>query len=679
MTLPPFLLGAALLLWGWQTGLPAVAVVLAVLLEGSRLTAWRWDLTRDDFQRVATGCALLFIGLCVYLAVTSDASGSGVSAATQALRQWVPFVVLPLVVAQVYSTSETIDVGALRVFVGKKIRSVVAPSSFRFNLTAPFFAICLFSAGFTDARTPWFYPAVCGLIVWALWSIRPKTSTVALWGGLLVSAAALGYVGHTGLHALRGLVEDRVTQWMVNVAGSGGNPFQAQTAIGSIGELKQSDRIVLRIEAAAPVPTPLLVRQASYNQYQSSVMSATPPARVSVWLARDSAFSDVPPQVDGTTWRLQSEPAARQRVTVAASLSNGKGLLALPNGAAQVEDLPVGKMQRNRLGAVQVEEGPGLVRYRVLSAPDGSHEAPPTAADRTVLPNEAPLISKIAAELRLAAMPPQQALRAVQEYFQGRFRYSTFQGERQPGATPMEDFFLRTKAGHCEYFATATVLLLRAAGIPARYATGYSVQEFSRLENLYVVRDRHAHAWVLAYVDGAWHDVDTTPATWYGVESEQTAWWQPAADLWSWAAYQVLKWRWGERSSDLATTLLWISIPLGLFAVWRFVRAKQGGRVKAERVPAAALRAWPGQDSEWYALERQLQAKGWARHPWEPWSDWLRRVGDGQGVPAAGALRHLLALHYRYRFDPRGLSDRERQALKSEVTSWSAQQEQTRK
>ena len=42
-------------------------------------------------------------------------------------------------------------------------------------------------------------------------------------------------------------------------------------------------------------------------------------------------------------------------------------------------------------------------------------------------------------------------------------------------ATPLADFLLRTRSGHCEYYATATVLLLRAAGIPARYAHANAV------------------------------------------------------------------------------------------------------------------------------------------------------------------------------------------------------------
>ena len=63
--------------------------------------------------------------------------------------------------------------------------------------------------------------------------------------------------------------------------------------------------------------------------------------------------------------------------------------------------------------------------------------------------------------------------------------------------TPLSRFLLKTRAGHCEYFATATVLLLRELGIPARYAVGYAVHETSRQRLRRALRD--AHAWCLVW------------------------------------------------------------------------------------------------------------------------------------------------------------------------------------
>ena len=92
---------------------------------------------------------------------------------------------------------------------------------------------------------------------------------------------------------------------------------------------------------------------------------------------------------------------------------------------------------------------------------------------------------------------------AITRHFATGFSYS-LQGAREQDELPLKRFLEISRSGHCEYFATATVLALRAVGIPARYATGYAVQEWGELEKAYVVRRRHAHAWALAYVDGAW-------------------------------------------------------------------------------------------------------------------------------------------------------------------------------
>ena len=65
------------------------------------------------------------------------------------------------------------------------------------------------------------------------------------------------------------------------------------------------------------------------------------------------------------------------------------------------------------------------------------------------------------------------------------------------------DFLLYNGTGHCEFFASAMVLLSRARGIPARLVGGYRVAEFSELGDYYIVRERNAHTWVEAWVPAA--------------------------------------------------------------------------------------------------------------------------------------------------------------------------------
>ena len=77
---------------------------------------------------------------------------------------------------------------------------------------------------------------------------------------------------------------------------------------------------------------------------------------------------------------------------------------------------------------------------------------------------------------------------------------------------PVEDFLFNRKAGHCEYYASAMALLLRAAGIPSRLVSGFKGGEQSTYSGAFVVEERHAHAWVEAYINRRWQTFDPTPA-----------------------------------------------------------------------------------------------------------------------------------------------------------------------
>jgi transglutaminase-like putative cysteine protease len=331
------------------------------------------------------------------------------------------------------------------------------------------------------------------------------------------------------------------------------------------------------------------LREASYTRYDGST-----------WWAARAPFESVRPERDGTTWALADDVASRETATVSAYLRNGRGLLALPAGTTRIESLPVTTMERNPLGAVRVDGGPRLVAYRVRAGAAPSPDAPPGPADLSVPPAEAPAVARVAGALDLTSKSPADILDIVGEFFRLRFTYSTdasvSAGDREPGATALGEFLLRSRSGHCEYFAAATVLLLRAAGIPARYATGYSVQEFSRLEQAYVIRDRHAHAWTLVYHDGAWRDFDTTPPGWVNAEQAAASIWEPVADAWSRAVFLFTRWRDRERTGGTPDGLVWALIPLLILLAWRLYAKQRVARLKPTGATRATIK--PGADSD---------------------------------------------------------------------------------
>ena len=491
MKTPPGLVGAALLFWGWETGLSLVAVPAALVLEGARLVAWRWDFTRSDVARAADLGRLILVAAAVYLATTR-----GLARVVLGLIEWSPVAVLPLMICQAYGTGDRIGVRTFFLIFRRRASTGDEP----IDPAYAYVVLCAAATSAANVRSLGFYLGLCALAAWALWPHKRMAVSRPLWLGLLAVAAAVGYAGQLGLHELQAVVESALADWVFDYTGRDVDPYRSRTAIGSIGRLKLSDRIVLRVDTGEPRGRPLLLHEASYNFYAHGV-----------WGAVGAAFEPVPPEPDRRTWHLLPPTAPADSVTVSVYLNRGRGVVPLPLGTFRVDGLLALQMKRNPLGALKVEEGLGLVTYRALFAPTTSLGGPPTEVDLRIARGESALVHRVAAELDLRSRSPRAALAAVQAYFRERFRYSTYLAGPTWGSAPLEDFLLRSRAGHCEYFATATVLLLRAAGIPARYATGYSVQEWSPREGRYLVRVRHAHSWALVYVDGAWQDFDTTP------------------------------------------------------------------------------------------------------------------------------------------------------------------------
>lgn len=81
-----------------------------------------------------------------------------------------------------------------------------------------------------------------------------------------------------------------------------------------------------------------------------------------------------------------------------------------------------------------------------------------------------------------------------------------------PAGDPLTWFLTEGKTGHCEYFASALTVLLRARGVPARMGTGFYAAEPPDAGGYVVVRRGNAHAWVEVPVEGGWAVVDASPA-----------------------------------------------------------------------------------------------------------------------------------------------------------------------
>ena len=92
---------------------------------------------------------------------------------------------------------------------------------------------------------------------------------------------------------------------------------------------------------------------------------------------------------------------------------------------------------------------------------------------------------------------PRLARAVLAHIRRGGFSYTLSPGlyRDAEGRHAIDEFWLDRKAGFCEHFAAAFVVVMRALDVPARIVTGYQGAERNPLDGYYLVRHSHAHAW----------------------------------------------------------------------------------------------------------------------------------------------------------------------------------------
>lgn len=686
MKTPPFLLGVTLLFWGWQTGFLFVGAVLGVLLEAARWSRTRWEFSDADFSRIWTFCSLLLLVAALYALTANeaasdmmsflqnptfrnqrDASTSGARSMAELIR-WQPMIFAPFMLAAAYSAREGVPLHTISLILQRRWRKArrsgqnLAVPGPVVSVTYPYFGLCLFASSIEPTAPQLFFWPLCGMVAWALWPWRSQRFSVVSWGMALVAAIALGYAGQRAINQFQQYLGNLNPLWLARYSGMRFDPRHSRTMIGEVGRNKNSGSIVVRVQVPAGGRVPPLLREASYRDYRGQVWFATGGTRMD--------FIGVPPETNLTSYVLMPDKPVTNKVQIACYLPGGNALLPLPRGSTRLDRLNAYIVEKNDLGAVHVE-GPGLVIFDSLYGPGRTFDIPPEdSADLLSVPErERPALEEIVRELNLQQPTLHQAMQAIQALFANKFTYRPWQErpviEGPNTNTPLGRFLLKTRAGHCEYFATATVLLLRQMGFSARYAVGYAVHEASG-SGRYVVRQRDAHAWCLVWNNAVWLDFDTTPGSWIDAEAQRASRFQALSDFWARISFEISRVRWGQ--SHLRQYLIGTSLPvlaILLIQILRTRRKRKGGAKTTPRAPVS----WPGLDSEFYEVERALANRGVPRLPNEPISEWLIRACSGADLASRqDALRELLRLHYRYRFDPLGLSVEDRARLKRRAT-----------
>ncbi|MDQ3953490.1 MAG: transglutaminaseTgpA domain-containing protein, partial [Actinomycetota bacterium] len=289
-------------------------------------------------------------------------------------------------------------------------------------------------------------------------------------------------------------------------SGPGYAGFGDRMDLSARGEL--SDDLVMRVRSSAPAMWKGIV----FGRYDGRAWEGAP--EDAPVLAADSPPYEYPPQFRSLGPRAQ----VTQTYYVEAEQPN------VIFAAGQPDTIWYdGGVTIDALGGVRTPSTltPGTV-YSVVSTRGSApveelralpQEAPPAAIQQYLeLPASLPeRVAQLARDVTAKARTDVDRVLAIEDYLRRNYEYSTDSPVPPPGRDAVDHFLFDADVGYCEQFASATAVMLRTLGIPARVVAGYAVGERNRLSGYYEVRASDAHAWVEVWFPHyGWYEFDPT-------------------------------------------------------------------------------------------------------------------------------------------------------------------------
>ncbi len=684
-----------------MTNRPVIGLMLALVVEAAHWTRIRWD-----FDDEACGRAWQFTSIGIGLTTVLIWLDGDRYTALPNLLTWMPPLLLPMQFVQAYGLRASLPLNTFS-FLAKQRRKRnrrlgLIETVIHLNFGNCYFIVTLVAAtlGNRSISNTWFF--LSGIIIltgWMLASLtrsRPLALVVAL-----AMAGCMAVIGQLGL--------ERVQDWISSGGAAGEpkfNPNSAPTLIGIPGVVRQSPDIMWRLKPVGKNPIPKLLRTASYNHYRASTWENQKVEKLDF---KDLTFAGREGEGYYILEEEADDDAAReQRLERATSLSLPRfGLrgsaaaetpLPLPGDAASLRDFVLDGIDRNTFGCIRVFPKESVIDGMVLWQGGTNPELPPLPLEDLKIPvAEQKAVRRIAAEIGLVRAPdeaentsllrtwsepvavqeeslsfreygptntsrheyiPKQSLKEklslIRTWFGTNFKYTrrlSIVSSRYVPSAPsgVSQFLTKVRAGHCEYFATATALLLREAGIPARYATGYAVVERDYKRGEFVIRGTHGHAWVRVWDQSSavWVDFDTTPPDWTNSSTPATSRNQWLNDGLKRLREDFFIWR-NRPQNRLAVTLVMSSISLAVVAfltkrLWKSKRRMEG------KVSTAHYQG-PVVHTALHELEPQARKLLGYRPPGRPFAEWLDGLRPFLSDPSL--LDEAISLHQQLRFDP---------------------------
>ncbi|PYU65167.1 MAG: hypothetical protein DMG49_24895 [Acidobacteria bacterium] len=310
--------------------------------------------------------------------------------------------------------------------------------------------------------------------------------------------------------------------------------FTENVELGQIGEIKKNSAVVMRVQTGKPV---------SYDRlrWRGIALSSFDGKR---WTSLDRKPQELKPKEDGWIYTADStpktdshdpgmfytvylEPIATDAIFVPGKVTRLRGNFTGEGGTSFAAMRRTSILRDSTGTLLNPFHNYTAVRYAGISSLPPLNAAKLRAASTDYspyitetylqLPPLDPRIPELAKQITKNVRTPFDKALAIESYLRNRFTY-TLNLIGRPGDDPLAHFLFETRAGHCEYFASAMAIMLRTLGIPSREVNGFLPGQYNDLGGDYIVRASDAHSWVEVYFPGMdWETFDPTPA---GPENE---------------------------------------------------------------------------------------------------------------------------------------------------------------
>jgi len=291
--------------------------------------------------------------------------------------------------------------------------------------------------------------------------------------------------------------------------------FSDRVELGELGRIRGDPRVVLRVETLEgeePGPGEAYWRGLAFDRFDGRTWSITSPERLPVAGSAEGGVTFGPePERFDLVQRIVREPV--------------EGGVLFRVGDPRAVQGTIRRLERDVSGglyaAMQSDE---RIRYTVRSQraqPDDAmlrrdRAVPPPRRNAHVLARAplSPEVGVLARRIVEGADGDAERARAIERYLIANGRYTDTPPEPDPDSDrrPIERFLLGELAGHCEYFASAMVVLAREVGLPARLVNGFAGGRPNAIGGFVVLTHSDAHAWAeIHFADAGWVRYDPTP------------------------------------------------------------------------------------------------------------------------------------------------------------------------